>query len=250
MTIKSSQWLGLNPNLIAQFFEVDSDGNRVDQDMTVEAPLIDGNFEATFNWQSPFENSSPETTAPTLAADLQSGQLQKELSAVAKAGDKLTGGFFDLQDKVDGVLDDSKGRTGITKLNSIQVFTGMQPIKIPITILFRAWRDARQEVETPFDQLMQWSLPVKLADKGMLARLAEESKEGESLIFPSAVPALIGMKYKNRLYSPMVIESIGYPMTSPIEKNGNFTELSVQITLATLAAYDRSDWDRVNGVKP
>lgn len=255
--IKSSQWLGLNKHLIAQFFEVDSDGNRIDQDMTVEAPLIDGNFEATFNWQSAFENAGEETKAPTLAAAFQSGSMTEEASTVGgwiDSGVKFfTGKDAGAKDALGGKLKQYEGKTGITKLNSVQVFTGMPPIKIPITILFRAWRDAREEVETPFDQMMKWALPVKLADKGLLARLVNSGAEGDSLLFPSTVPTLIGMKYKNRLYSPMVIESIGYPMTSPIEKDGNFTELSVQITLATLAAYDRDDWDRVNtgyGAKP
>lgn len=250
MTVKSSHWLGLNKHLIAQFFEVDSDGNRVDQDMTVEAPLVDGNFEATFNWQSAFENSGAETKAPTLSAGFQSGEMKEQASAVGGFVDDgfrfFTGSGVGAEDTLNDSLSKYEGKTGITKLNSVQVFTGMPPIKIPITILFRAWRDAREEVETPFDQMMKWSLPKQLADKGLLARLAEENNGNESLIFPSTVPSLIGMKYKNRLYSPMVIESIGYPMTSPIEKDGNFTELSVQITLATLAAYDRSDWDRVN----
>jgi hypothetical protein len=50
------------------------------------------------------------------------------------------------------------------------------------------------------------------------------------------------MKYKGVLYSPMVIESIGYPIGSPVDKNGNHVELAVPLTLCSLAAIDRSDW--------
>jgi len=248
--VLTSEWLGLNKHLIAQFFEVDSNGNRLDQNITVEAPLTDGNFEATFNWQSAFENSGAETKAPTLSAMFQSGEMTEIGSTIGGGIDGIskfaTGSGLGAKDSLSGKLKQYEGKTGITKLNSIQVFTGMPPIKIPITILFRAWRNAKDEVESPFDQMMKWALPVQLADRGMLARMAKKRKPGESLIYPSTVPALIGMKYKNRLYSPMVIESIGYPMTSPIEQEGNFVELSVQITLATLAAYDRRDWDKVN----
>ena len=122
----------------------------------------------------------------------------------------------------------------------MQVFTGMPPIKIPITILLRAWKDANEEVEKPFDQLMKWALPVDLAEGGFLTRATND--DDRNLAYPSTAPVMIAMKYKNRLYSPMVIESIGYPLTSPIEANGKFIELSVQITLATLTAIDRGDW--------
>jgi len=245
MTVKGSDWLGLNKHLIASFFEVDSSGNRINQDVTVEAPIVDGNFEATLNWQSPFEGAGPESSAPTFTAMLQSGNAQHVLSPVSDFIGKVSGGLIDLKEQTDAALAGVEGKTGITKLNSVQVFTGMPPIKIPITILFRAWQDANKEVETPFDQMMKWSLPVELADSGMLRELIKQG-DLQDIMFPSTVPTLIGMKYKNRLYSPMVIESIGFPLTSSIEQNGKFTELSVQLTLATLAAYDRSDWDRVN----
>jgi hypothetical protein len=65
---------------------------------------------------------------------------------------------------------------------------------------------------------------------------------------PSKAPTKIAMKYKGRIYSPLVIESIGLPLNSPINvKNGNlegFTELLVPMTLCSLTAIDRADWTR------
>ena len=61
---------------------------------------------------------------------------------------------------------------------------------------------------------------------------------------PSKSPTRIAMKYKGRIYSPLVIESIGQPMTSPIDKNGRYVELAIPMTLCTLTALDRNDWAR------
>jgi len=58
-----------------------------------------------------------------------------------------------------------EGQTGITKLNSRQVFSGLPPIKIPITMYFRAWANAQDEVERPINQLFEWALPQELADE-------------------------------------------------------------------------------------
>lgn len=54
------------------------------------------------------------------------------------------------------------------------------------------------------------------------------------------------MHYKGLLFSPLVIESIGMPLSSPIAvtKSGNagFAELLVPMTLCSLAALHRDDW--------
>ena len=54
-----------------------------------------------------------------------------------------------VQQKSNDLLKQFEGRTGITKLNSTQVFTGMPPVKIQVTALLRAWRDSASEVEAP-----------------------------------------------------------------------------------------------------
>jgi len=47
------------------------------------------------------------------------------------------------------------------------------------------------------------------------------------------------MTYKGRTYSPLVIESIGQPLSSPIIKDGKFAELAVPLSLARLTAIDK-----------
>lgn len=243
--VLSSLWDGLSPHLIASFYEVERAAygsrywKRTEKSPIVKAPLTESNLEMGLSWQSPFEGAGADKAMPSLSAMLQSGALQPWVSSGGKASDTL--GKFE-------------GRTGITKLNSTQVFAGMPPVKIQVMALFRAWRNAAIEVESPVNQLMQWALPQELATEGPIMALLEGAKQvlsGKPLdeasakaLLPSLSPAKIAMKYKGRIYSPLVIESIGYPINAPIDKDGKFVEMQIPITLCTLTALDRKDWDR------
>jgi len=246
----TSLWDGLSPHLIASFYEVaktgeDSWGTIEGQTdpVAVHAPLTEANMEMVLNWQSPFEQAGPESRMPALTAMLQSGALQPIVDSIL--GKKTEGEW---QNKPIEYLKQFEGRTGITKLNSTQVFNGMPPVKITVVALLRAWRDAAREVEAPFNKLMEWALPVDLSKDGsVLARLAETAR-GEmghiEAMMPSLSPTRIAMQYKNRLFSPLVIESIGMPLNSPVNGDGRFVQLAVPMTLCTLTAIDRKDWSR------
>lgn len=242
-----SSWDGLSPHLIASFYEVVKIGddawgrNEKSDPITVMAPLTEANMEMVLNWQSPFEQAGPESKAPALMAMLQSGALQPIVDSVmGKAKDGSA------QQKSNSFLNQFEGRTGITKLNSTQVFNGMQPVKIQVVALFRAWRNPSGEVEAPFDKLMEWALPIELSmDGSVLARAAETAKGDMGYVealMPSKSPTRIAMKFKGRTYRPLVIESIGMPMNSPIDASGKYVELAVPMTLCTLTALDRKDW--------
>ena len=86
----TSLWDGLSPHLIATFYEVAKIGDggswgritdKTDP-IAVMAPLIEANMEIALNWQSPFEQSGPESKAPALMAMLQSGALQPIVDSV------------------------------------------------------------------------------------------------------------------------------------------------------------------------
>ncbi|PKD41984.1 hypothetical protein CWO84_02870 [Methylomonas sp. Kb3] len=245
----TSDWGGLSPHLIASFYPVDRNGIRKkynDKYVVVKAALVDPNMEASFSWQSPFEQAGPETKAPTLFAMLQSGAIQPIIDAIPLLGDGSTGNAAATR-----LLQQFEGRTGITKLNSVQVFNGMPPVKFTLTALFRAWKDPANEVERPFDQLMEWALPVELAkDSSLLVNAVEKVRGGDKdwieSVLPSQSPTLLAMSYKGRTYAPLVIESIGQPISSPIDKTGAFVELAVPLSLATLTAIDRQDWSRTS----
>ncbi|MDF0606947.1 hypothetical protein HZU77_015025 [Neisseriaceae bacterium TC5R-5] len=247
---------GLSPHLIARFFEMSKSSNgswsRVTTSTTVAAPLTEASMEIVLNWQSPFEQAGPESKAPALMAMLQSGALQPMITAVLGNQSQDDKGIAaTAQQQSNDFLRQFEGRTGMSKLNSTQVFNGMPPIKIQVTLLLRAWRHPVQEVETPFNQLMAWALPIALsADGSILARSAQTAQGNMGYVealMPSLAPCCIGMEYKGRLYSPLVIESISQPLSAPIDHHGHYVELLVPMTLCTLTALDRQDW--LNGAK-
>lgn len=225
---------GLNKHLIASFVELKREGNawKRNGDVIVQAPFTEASMEVALSWNSPFENSGADKGIPTISAMLQSGEFAPLLNA-AGLGES---GFAKS-------INEFQGRTGITKLNSTQVFSGMPPVKIQVTALFRAWSNPYNEVERPFNHLMAWALPVKLeTDGAILSTLGAAKDRDIHKLLPSLAPVCIAMTYKGKTYSPLVIESIGHPMSSPIDKNGNYTELLVPMTLCTLTAIDRNDW--------
>jgi len=95
---------------------------------------------------------------------------------------------------------------------------------------------------------MEWALPIELSKDGSVLARAVETGKGEmgyvEALMPSKSPTRIAMEYKNRVFSPLVIESIGMPLNSPINSDGRFVQLAVPMTLCTLTAIDRKDWSR------
>lgn len=248
--VLTSRWDGLNPYLVASIFEVekqDAGGTawrRKESTPIVRAPLVDPTLEIDLQWQSPFENAGPEQKAPALSALLQSGALQPTLDALM--GQTTSKEAQNFQKTAADNLQKFEGRTGITKLNSTQIFNGMPPVKISGTVFLRAWLDGAEEVEKPLDQLMQWALPEELStDASILARAAEQARNNGSFIetlLPSKSPVRVGLTYKGRTIMPLVIESVSLPWSSPINAAGNFIQMSLQVTLCSLTAIDRADW--------
>ncbi|WP_217629566.1 hypothetical protein [Pseudoxanthomonas sp. CF385] len=261
----SSEWHGLSTHLIAKFYEVaQQDGSWVDagKGVTVCAPLTEAEIDATLNWQSPFEQSGPESSMPALMAMLQSGAIQPVLNSLDSLAETVTDAtgtarvLNPVKDKVAAGLKAGarglEGRTGITRLNSMQVFSGMPPVKITVVALFRAWKDPAKEVEAPVNQLMSWALPEQLSDMGpLLSRAADYAAGGSTsptdVLAPSKAPSKIAMTYKGKTYAPLVIEFIGQPIASPVSSDGRYVEMLVPMTLCTLTALDRGDWKRING---
>lgn len=252
----TSNWDGLSPYLIAQFFEVapvDNNGRRTWKrkigSKVVKAPFVgDGTLSVQLAWQSPFENMSSENAAPNAAALLQSGQLNSILNA-------FTPDAFDtLKNKSQEYLSQYEGRTGLTKLNSIQTFNGMQPLDISGTLLFRAWNDGLTEVETPLNQFIEWALPVELSADSALVSAAKtvtqdkDASEDDKVdahvqaLMPSRSPVKIGMTFMGKTYLPLVIESFDFPITSPINPNGHHVCVALNVKLCSLTAIDRNDW--------
>lgn len=223
----------------------------------ITMPISEATREGSFNWQSPFENAGAESKAPALMALIQSGQasvyanfLQAGLSGIDGLG-SLSAKAGELAGSASAIAAELQGRTGITKLNSRQVFSGMPPIKINCTLHFRAITDAYLEVVSPIHKLWSWSVAQELADNGAILALLSEVKSGGDLIkglFPSVAPQTVAFEYAGELYAPMVIENISEPIDSPMtSKDGTAYAISKQVTvtISSLSALDKKDIDRI-----
>ena len=185
---------------------------------------------------------------------LQSGEIQPLVGSIVglmgEMGVVNKKSADEFVQKSNAFLSQFAGRTGITKLNSTQIFSGMPPIKIQMVALFRAWDNPQEEVENPFAKLMSWALPQELADDGTFLKSFFDWMRGatdwKDAVMPSRTPTVIGFEYKRRVFMPMVIESIGMPLNSGVNGDGRFVEMAVPMTLCSLAALDRNDWLRTN----
>ena len=219
-----------------------SDDYTVSNDVEVHAPISDGTREDSFNWSSPFDNAGADTSAPTLTALLQSGSMT---SALIAGGNSL-GADLSKSSAVD-VLNDLQGRSGITKLNSTQIYVGNAPTKFSMTVHFRAVRDPVSEVQAPIQQLREWAHPQMLAADSFIGNAIKNGAKQSVLqtVFPSLVPQIIGMKYGDSTFMPLVIEAVSETFTNPRNEAGVMISSSVTITLATLTSLDRRDLSKV-----
>lgn len=252
----------LSRHLIAEFRAVDYDGKLQPNEPVVVAAVIDGGtFAQQANWQSSYESMSPESKAPAIAAMLQSGALaplaqklrdaagslaqgQNDGSALGAGAAALAGGLNAAAQGASAALLAMRGRTGVTKLNSTQVFSGAPPAKMSITILLKAYQDPASEVMRPLQQLMEWIVPKWLAPDGLVVGAIAGTNGRSGLLnslLPSEAPTLIEVVYGGRRYPPMVIESIEEPITSPRDRDGNYVECVLPMMLATLTAQDSND---------
>jgi len=247
---EGSDWGNLSRHRIARIYACDADGVAlVSEPLGVSGPASDVNFESTLNWQSPFESTGPEAKAPALMAMLQSGSLVPVINAIQAVNpiqnDAINGVLNDAAGKAKQIAKDLEGRTGITKLNSRQVFSGMPPIKVTLTLHFRAMFDSMAEVVEPYQRLLEFSMPQGLAADGVLTEvIASTGSENSSLLkamFPSVAPLMVGFIYGNNRYPAMVIETVSNPLDGPMDSEGRPIFRSVQLTLATLTALDRAD---------
>lgn len=254
--VLSSKWGKLNPNLLATLYPVNRQGyaepDAAGDLVAVQAPPLEGSIEMSGNWQSAFEQAGAESKAPTIMAMLQTGQLQSYVEAIlGKGNDSTLAGRISAE--ITEISKNGAGRTGMTKLNSTQIFTGAAPVKISMTLNFRAFDDADAEVRQPVDQLSRWVLARSLAENGGLAQFIVNLSNSQGLLkalLPSESPQLLGIRFGGYTFSPLVMESLSRQLTGPRTAQGDPLNESVQITLSSLTALDQGDWTRARQGEP
>lgn len=245
--VLSSDWTGLSRHLIATFYPVRQvegssvEWERVPNSIEVQAPITDGTIEQTANWTSPFENQQADAKLSTFSAMLQSGGFDAALKALASS--VPDGVARKAVDSLQSSLDGLRGKSAITKLNSVQIFTGMPPMKINVTAHFRATSNAKSEVQLPLAKLMEWVLPKKLSDSGIVTKAIQGGPDGiAKTLYSSEAPQIVAMRFADMLFMPIVIESMGHPITGPRGSDGFMISSQTTLSLSTLTALDNPDW--------
>lgn len=261
-----SNWgdMGLNKNLVVKIrpvVEGNFEGGQGKQTYNVDtaAPIVESLFEdAEFTIESqystPFESSNPEGRLPNLMGMIQSGQVSAAYySFFAAVNDPtgFTGAVGDIGAAVgeatgisasavleaaEGELQGLLGRSNFTKLNSRQIFTSSNSVRISGSLIFQAWANAKTEVEDAVEQLQVWASAAKLSAESLIVG-GIKNGFSESM-FPSIIPPLVQLQYGGKTYSPMVIESVSAPITAPMNKNGHRIAVKVQVTFLSLTAWD------------
>lgn len=260
-----SKWGSLSDRLLADIYPVGRDGlAQLDASSNIThvvAPPTDANIELVGNWLSPFEGGGLGSKFPTLMAYLQSGALEAFATAnvvtsalgIGDADGKLDSLLKSGVDKLQSFSQSAAGRSSMTKLNSTQVFTGSPPVKIPLTLHFRAFDNPQDEVEKPIAQLAEWMLAQKLSETSAIVAAADNSTSGKGIVaafMPSLAPQMVALSFGGYLFSPMVIESMAHPITGPRGSSGAMLHVSVAITFSTVTALDAEDWRRARTAQP
>ena len=257
----------LNPKLMAivrELTETTGEDGTVSYSANTTQPLLaalleDAEFTVESQYSTPFESSNPEGRLPNLMGMIQSGQASAAYYSLFAATSDPTGFTGAVASAVEGAgeitgvsdsvgaifseaesaLSGLKGRSNFTKLNSRQIYTSSNSIRISGSMMFVAWADAKKEVEDAIDLLQQWASPKKLSTKSLLVGgLTEGISEG---LFPSEIPPIVQLQYGGKVYKPLVIESVSAPITAPMNSGGNRIAVRVQVTFLSLTAWDKND---------
>lgn len=252
----SSNYGSLNPNLIANFTQCDKDGAPIDGGASFKAAVKEGSVEQSFNWASPFENMSAESEKMSLMGLAQTGGIADLSQALGLIGESSEEKNSD--NKFQAFSDAVEGRSGITKLNSTQVYSGHSPLKVSMTLIFRAWQDPQSEVAAPYQALLKMAYPAELAETALhsasdAVKNSDESGSmsdvaknvGYATFFPSLAPKYVKLSYKGETYPPMVIESISKPLDAPYSPMGDIF-LEVQVSLQSLRSMDFADISKMS----
>lgn len=217
----------------------DKEGKELGGDQVV-CVAIDAEMTLESQYSTPFEASNPEHKLPTLMGMLQSGDWVNTLDTAMSNvfGIELSG------DKKES-LEALQGRSNLTKQNSTQIFVSSQPVSIPATLYFGAWKDAKKEVEDQVRLLQQWSLPIELATGSIVNEVLTDMSL--TALFPSQAPPFVAMYYGGKKIVPLLIQSVSAPLVVPMDGDGNRMQLQVQVTFVSRTAWDANNINQMYG---
>lgn len=238
--IDNAVWGRLSEVFKTRFMLCDRDGNIIENSPRVTAVAIEGHLSHESNWSTPFDSSNPENKLPTFLGGLQSGTLTDLASAAAS-----TMGFGEnLADN----LRQAEGRSSFTKVNSTQIFLSNSSVQIQMTVIFRAFRNARKEVENQVGLLHQMSVPIELSDDSVVTSQLQDPDISIEGFMPSLVPPYIALYHAKRSYKPLILQSFSRDIVGNMTQDGDMLYLEIPITLLSRQAWDSKDVGQLYGL--
>lgn len=136
--------------------------------------------------------------------------------------------------KASGVMQLTTGVSFRTTANSAQVWSGDQPARLSLTLVFVGINDAVVEVEDALTALKEFKSPQSNALNPI--SLSFDAKEWGRI--PSPVSVNIG---RNFIYPDMLITDYSEQLGTLTDANGNRLEATIQLSLESRAALNRTE---------
>ena len=195
------------------------------KDVEIVGKIVSTSLSNTANWESALEGKGAESSFGTTSALLQTGNFEK---LFGKAGEpnKLS------------------GRTMISIDQSVQVWRGVEPLTVNLTLDFTAFKDANQEVELPIQYLYLFQSPLLkegLAFESVNAITDYFNGNNASFDAFGEVPFDIDLSIYNKRFNAVYsLESINEDEDElKREKNGNRLKQQVSLSFKSKRAVTR-----------
>jgi len=197
------------------------------REVTVTGKVLSDDESLSASWESALEGSSVDNSLSTTSALMQTGVY----SRLFEVGQKYV------------------GKTLISEHESLQVFRGVEPLTLNVTLEFVALEDAFLEVELPIQYLYKMATP--LLNDGItesVLTVAKNFMSGSATVkslekYFGDVPNMVTLDYLGkRFVSKYVIESISTSRDEmKLTKEGYSIRREVNLSLKSYRAINRDD---------
>jgi len=217
-----------SPHLYVLIQEQNDNNNQNNsKDVVIRGRLISDSLSSTTNFASKFEDTNLDNQLSSTSALLQAGEYADKWKSLEKF----------------------KGRTLITKASTTQVWAGVAPQKLTVSLEFKAINDAILEVERPIRELLkiQSASLVENQLENTQAVIKEfwssgtESELANTALgyTPNPIAISIASKYFNMIY---FIEDISMSRDKiMVNKNGDRIYLVVELSLGSRKAITKDE---------
>jgi len=194
---------------------------------TVRGRIVNRGSTLSSNWSNKFEGTDADSQSPTIAGVLQSGVWADAHPAL-------------------GAL---KGKTLVTKAQTLQVWTGLQAQTLDLELEFQAFDNPKLEVEEPIRQLELWASPklhktsLETAKVALDAIMASGSMGDTSPSVFGDIPDFVDVDFMGKRYNAVyVIDSIAQQEdTIMVDKNGDRIKMNISLSLKSKEGVTKAD---------